>query len=38
MADRSSYSDEKVAKDSTSDVKAETGGDEHDIAFERKTM
>ncbi|KIM40316.1 hypothetical protein M413DRAFT_28802 [Hebeloma cylindrosporum] len=37
MADRSSYSDEKE-KDSTSDVKAETGGNEHDIAFERKTM
>ncbi|KIM40317.1 hypothetical protein M413DRAFT_446501 [Hebeloma cylindrosporum] len=37
MADRSSYSDEKE-KESTSDVKTETGGNEHDIAFERKTM
>jgi len=38
MTDRSSYSDGKEAKDSTSDVKVETAGDEHDIAFERRTM
>jgi len=39
MAKRSSSSDGKeLSQDSTSDVKLETGGNEHDIAFERKTM
>jgi len=39
MAKPSSYSDEKeLSQNSTSDVKLETGGNEHDIAFERKTM
>jgi hypothetical protein len=38
MADRSSYTDDKETKDSASDGKVETGGDEHDIAFERRTM
>lgn len=38
MADRSSYTDEKETKDSVSDGKVETGGEEHDIAFARRTM